>query len=108
MESLESIEENNEAESLPSPLDVIKIDGKWAQVRAGGRIILFLDGGEAKQIDWSDYELKRYIHQALEYLPEGKELTQDELMRIYWAEPDTKVSLKLQCTYFGDFRKKLK
>ncbi|MDP1689412.1 MAG: hypothetical protein Q8L47_04800 [bacterium] len=107
MQSLESIEQNKESELLPSLLDIVKLDGRWAQVRAGGRSILFLDSGETKQIDWGQYELNKYVHQAMHYLPESKELTHDELMRIHWGpEQEAKPSLKLQCTYFGDFSSK--
>ena len=107
MKSPESMDQNKNVDLLPSLLDVVKIDGRWAQVRAGGRSILFLDSGEAKQINWSEYDLKKYVHQAMHYLPESKELTPDELMRIHWGpEQETKPSLKLQCTYFGDFKSK--
>jgi len=99
--------ENKENLKLPSLLDIVKIDGRWAQVRAGGNTVLFLDDGDAQPIDWDDYELDRHDGRALIYTKESLELEPEEILRIHWGpEEKIKPSLKLECTYFGDFIKK--
>jgi hypothetical protein len=38
--------------TTPQVLDIIKIDGRWAQSIIGGRTIIFLDDGASQEILW--------------------------------------------------------
>lgn len=70
----------------PDLLDIVKIDGRWAQVRAGGEVLVVLDTGEARDIDWSEYKLKRVFNQSVKTtMALGENFTDEEVGRIHWG-----------------------
>ncbi|MDP3956589.1 MAG: hypothetical protein Q8P97_01160, partial [bacterium] len=95
----------------PELLDVVKIDGRWAQVIIGGDTVSFLDTGEKEPIDWSEYELTSVFRGAVfdvMKLP-GQEFKEEEIDNIRWG-PEAKKhpELKLEVRVFGEYVSKKK
>ncbi|MFA6393340.1 MAG: hypothetical protein WCW25_00485 [Patescibacteria group bacterium] len=101
----------------PELLDLVIIDGKWAQVIHGGNTIKFLEDEKAHPINWDDYILVEKINKGLANFLEFDELamnnfvTLKELENIYY-DAETKASegskdiLKLNVKVFGKYVKK--
>lgn len=107
-ENLEYFEQV-ETGKIPHVLDIVTIDGRLAQVSAAGRHVRFLDSGSVEEINWNNYELEDRVNIALRYVIEkGKipPLRESEIAQIHWDEDATDPNLKLECKYFGAFRRK--
>ncbi len=94
----------------PSVLDIIKVDGRWAQVYSGpGRTqIGYLDDGSKETVDLSDYELVRHTdsHVRLQQM-QGERFTDEEIARIRWgSEQDEHPDLKYEVHVFGEYAKR--
>lgn len=106
MEDFET--KNSNERARPELLDVVKIDGRWAQVIIGGDTVSFLDTGEKEPIDWSEYELTNVFRGAIAIsdimkLPE-QEFTKEEIERIRWGPEEKKhPELKLEVRVFGEY-----
>jgi hypothetical protein len=100
----------------PKVLDVILIDGRWAQVRVDVNHINFLDGDENIQsINWDEYRLsKKYATETVSvgaymlFLPDA--ITEKEIGQIRWGveqeqSPELRL-LVLEGTVFGEYEKK--
>ena len=108
-ESFSRFLEQQERGMLPQLLDIVQIDGRWAQVAGGGTALRYLDSGQSGEIDWQDYELKEKISQPLMTVLKlrpgtfPKELAQ----AVHWGPEDQEHKhLKLNVTVFGIFRSK--
>ena len=78
----------NENAEGPELLDIVKIDGRWAQVMAGGEIIKYLDSTKAEEINWNDYQLsKRYeVSSVRSVIDSGiGSFTPEEINNIHWG-----------------------
>ena len=98
----------------PSLLDIIKIDGRWAQVMGGGDVVSFFDTeGGYEPIDWSEYDLKEIygsgsISVSLLERKYGEAFTPEEVERIQWESVDQKKypELKKEVHVFGVYERK--
>ena len=103
-------------EEIPRPnlLDIVKIDGKWAQVMTGGNIIRFLYDLSTETINWDDYQMVQSFKAPSEPPYVGglidKKIvtfTETEIQNIRWGtEEKDSPELKLQVKVFGEFEKK--
>lgn len=113
MEFSENEKENQE--EFPANLDVIKIDGRWAQVAAskadsGTVLIKFLDNDEVADLDLADYELTRRFNMVVSHLKQffGEELPKEQAAKVHWGpEEAEKPELRGLVTVFGEYKKPL-
>lgn len=101
--------ENKTNQERPGILDIVKIDGRWAQVMAGGGIVHFLDTGEMKEIDWNMYQLKEVFNQSAKTVMElfGQNFRDEEIERIFWGGEEKKYPhLRLVVNVFGEYERK--
>ncbi len=111
MEFSESEKENQE--EFPATLDVVKIDGRWAQVAAskagGGEVVVkFLDNDEVAGLDLADYELTRKFNMVVSHLRQffGEELPKEQAEKVHWGPEETeKPELRGLVTVFGEYKK---
>jgi hypothetical protein len=107
MENLEKEIRTGREHAVPALLDVVKLDGRWAQVRGGGGAILFLDNGEARPIEWGNYRMVRSFgaSQAIDFVQEqGERFTDEEIERVHWGpEEERHPELKKQVRVFGEY-----
>jgi hypothetical protein len=98
-------EQGTEGEPTPVPaiLDVVKIDGRWAQVIYGGGVVRFLDDNSAQPIEWDDYLLAQPIHSQVREL--RSQFTDNEVANIHWGASDPDY-LKLEVDVFGEYQRK--
>lgn len=100
-------------EEVPKPalLDIVKIDGVWAQV-CQMNMVRFLDDGRYERINWDDYNLVRnYMDKLMhfvQYFKETGEISQDQINKMYWGSEQKELgdAIKEQITVFGEFEKK--
>ncbi|MFH0828830.1 MAG: hypothetical protein V1907_01475 [Candidatus Kerfeldbacteria bacterium] len=100
----------SELDLQPCLLDLVKIDGRWAQVISGPETsqVLFLDNGSGDTIRWSDYTLARPLHTHVRLIQErGRVFTDEELSRIRWgSEQKEKPDLVQEISVFGEFTRR--
>jgi hypothetical protein len=111
MEFSENKKENQE--EFPATLDVVKIDGRWAQV-VGSKdgsaevVIKFLDNDEVAGLDLGDYELTRRFNMVVAHLKQffGEELPKGQAEKVHWGpEEIEKPELRGLVTVFGEYKK---
>ena len=97
----------------PSNLDIIKVDGRWAQCASIGpedSTIRFLDDNSVAYFTFDDYKLVKHIDTKLDILRRvsGEMILNDtELANAHFGEDDKKhPELKLYITVFGEYIKK--
>ena len=108
----EEVIENTDETQRPGLLDVVKIDGRWAQVRYGGNVVQYLDDNAQHQINWNDYSLIRKWESGVsvglyrEFKP--GDINDAQLQNTYWGDNETKNPeyLKKQVHVFGEYKKK--
>lgn len=97
-------------EERPAIHDVIKIDGRLAQVLsndADQTTIKYLDDASSSDINWSEYRMvKSFFSYPLKLAGEliGLRLTKEEIKNIVWSS-DKKNDLKKQVRAFGEYEK---
>ncbi len=101
---------NNNHESVektprPNTLDIVKIDGRWAQ--SNYNLITFLDDKTIFSINWDDYKLvKEWGGSPVSLVKERENFTEKEISNIYWGPEEKKYpKLKEQVSVFGEFEK---
>jgi len=92
-------------------LDIVKLDGRWAQIVSSIKV-RFLADGSLEDIDWLKYEMVKDHHgQAVNTLIHHSDakFSEAELQNIY-AGPEGKAypDYKLEVSVFGEYRKKPK
>jgi len=99
-------------------LDVVKIDGRWAQVILGGKTVRYLDDKSETFINWDDYNC-RFFDKYKEGgrtnvwvldLVEENQITQNEYESVVWGsinEPPTEFNKRF-VTVFAIYTKKRK
>jgi hypothetical protein len=97
------------AEKIPQPgtLDVVMIDGRWAQY-LGGSGIAWLDTGEQALINLADYVVERELNFNVDLVNQmqeaGKEtlsLSEAEIARIHWQADNNTRHLQGQVNIYG-------
>ena len=79
--------ESKEPTPRPNLLDVVNVDGRFAQVRIGGNHIKYLDNESVVEIDWSEYSfLKPSLHKThvIDLVRENK-ISEKEYRVIHWG-----------------------
>jgi len=117
-EKPKSFEERELAEPTPRPnlLDVVKIDGRWAQAIIRGDTVRYLDDKSETGINWNDYNCQFFdkykkancTNVWVGDLIEEGQITQDEYKSVVWgsiSEPPTERN-KQFVTVFGIYTKK--
>lgn len=105
--------EKENQEKLPATLDVVKIDGRWAQVvgtkdGSGEVVVKFLDNDEVAGLDLTDYELVRKFNMVASHLKQffGEELPKDQAEKVHWGPEEIEnPELKGLVTVFGEYKK---
>jgi len=97
----------------PSLLDVVMVDGRWAQVVPGSDSIAFLDEKVGKkysvahEINWDDYDFIPLDERFVGDLVDNSKMTDVEYSKIAWgSEQDEHPELKECVTVFGEYKKK--
>ena len=94
----------------PHILDVVKIDGRWAQVTLGGDSVRYLDEDTVSSvfIHWDDYTLMYNWHGlAVGDVHERSPFTDEEIERIVWGpEQKENPNVRLEVEVFGEYKKK--
>ena len=98
---------------IPGTLDLVILDGRWAQVNNSGIgvevLISYLDNGETANVTWADYQLENYFDSSLALLLETNKvkITNEEKSQIHW-DVDQSKNLKLVdiIIVFGVYKKK--
>ena len=103
--------ENSElVEPTPRPnlLDVVKIDGRWAQVKGAGNYVTHLDDNSWVAIKWDDFKLtKDWKGLSVIVVKGSTDFTEKELKRIHWGpEQEQHPELREAVSVFGEFEKK--
>ncbi|MEK7067184.1 MAG: hypothetical protein AAB950_00060 [Patescibacteria group bacterium] len=111
-----NINEGKETKELPwySMLDVVKIDGRWAQI-VGGLIdknedrkqaVHYLDDNSSAYVQFNDYELTKQLHSHVSEMLRKGELSQAEFKYVHWDSENIGTDLAKNVTVFGEFEKK--
>ena len=102
--------ESVEQTPRPNLLDVVKIDGRWAQVVADGNWIKYLDDQNQIKINWDDFQrTKDWGGLPVWEVKESESFTPEELKRIHWGQEQVQhPHLREEVSVFGEFEKKKK
>ena len=102
-------------EKFPATLDIIKIDGRWAQVSTAAKdlgfvTVRFLDDGTVERADLGEYYLAREfgLGATVGSLKEisGQGLSAKEAENVRWGpEEKDHPHLKGMVTVFGEYKK---
>jgi hypothetical protein len=100
--------ETREPTPRPNLLDVVKIDGRWAQVILSGRDIAYLDDGTSVEINWDNFiVVKEWKGLPVWKVRESTYFTDKELGHIHWGpEQKQHPHLKEEVRVFGEYIKK--
>ncbi len=105
-------------ESEPEPwfelLDIVKIDGRWAQIVGALReknpgeeqLITYLDDGSPGYVDFQKYELSRLLATHVAKILKAGELSEDEFKNVRWDSDNIGTKMSLHVHVFGEFIKK--
>ncbi|MCX6785689.1 MAG: hypothetical protein NTZ18_02430 [Candidatus Komeilibacteria bacterium] len=109
---LEQLPERKEENPWPKPLDIVKIDSRWAQVASGDSPktgLQFLDNLETKIIDWDDYLLIEKIDLPIAIFNQiaGEKIGPAEINNVHWGpEQKQHPELREQVNIFGEYTSK--
>lgn len=98
---------NNEGIHRPHLLDVVKVNGRWAQVQFAGNHITYLSDGVMDEIDWKNYVLKKdWKGLSVSTVKKVEVFSDEEIAQIHW-DPEEKEhpKLKEQVSVYGEFEK---
>jgi hypothetical protein len=106
------LEQRESRTSRPSLLDLVKVDGRWAQVGPGPDSIAFLDEKTGKQyhvaheINWDEYEFVPLNEHFVGDLVDQSKISLDDYNKIVRGpEQDQYPKLKRDVTVFGEYKK---
>lgn len=108
--------ENRQSAPCPHLLDVVQVDGRWAQVIMTGKLnntIKYLDDQSIEHIKWEEFDCKtfsKYPNTTFIYvgdlLREGK-ISPNEYEKIHWGpEQEEYPFLKKNVEVFGIYTRK--
>jgi len=101
--------QNEPENTYPSYMDIIKIDGSWAQIFSlggEGELVKFLGDRRCESLDLRDYKLTRHIDHSVSPLMEleGNLFSEIELSNIRWGPEEKNYPyLKLITNVFGEY-----
>lgn len=99
-----------EPTARPELLDVVKIDGRWAQVKAGGDHVTYLDDGTTELKNWDEYKVTTdFMSRSIALLEKQGliDFTDQELANVHWgSEQELNPELKKQVRVFAEYIKK--
>jgi len=101
-------EPNEGSTPRPNMLDIVKIDGKWAQVVSSDKVKYLSDRNSVAEVDWDKYTYQRDFNflTAVD-LVDRSEISDSEFMVIYWGtEQEKNPDIRRNVTVFGIFTKK--
>ena len=106
------VAENLDNKKTPPPdlLDVVKIDGRWAQYR-GGDLFKFLDDESVEEIELDDLRLAKEYGKAsvVSEVKKRENFTPEELSHIHWGSEQSEYPyLREQVRVFGEYKRKNK
>lgn len=106
-EKLPQNQESKEQTPRPNLLDVVKIDGSWAQVIWFGNYIKYLDDESKVPINWDDFMLvKDWNGLTVIEVKESTSFTEKELTHIHWGPEQKQYPyLSGMVCVFGEFEK---
>lgn len=96
-----------EATPRPNTLDIVKINGRWAQTN--GNMVKYLDDGCEVSIDWSSFNfVKDWAGHTVGLLMEqGQSFTPNEVAMVHWGpEQEEYPDLKKEVSVFGEYTSK--
>lgn len=102
----------SKSEPRPSMLDLICLDGRWAQVFSGpfDSTVGYLDDGSRASVDLREYRLTQVFNTHVEIMAQvtGHKLTAAELARIHTGVTgEGEDEQRLNVRVFGEYQKKL-
>lgn len=99
-----------------SMLDIVKIDGRWAQIVGGlthrgdadGQSVIFLDNKSRalEYVDFREYKLARHLDRSVRNMLASGEMSQNDSKNIHWDSDNIGTDLALEVTVFDEFVKK--
>ncbi|HTY39658.1 MAG TPA: hypothetical protein VMC43_01020 [Candidatus Paceibacterota bacterium] len=93
----------------PGLLDVVQLDGRWAQVRGGGGLVSYLDTNEVVPINWSQFEMTEPIHRDVNNLDTTPfSMSEKERGHLHFAAGENTLKNIGTITVFGAYRSKEK
>ncbi len=100
--------ESTEPTPRPNLLDVVKIDGRWAQTILGGECVRYLDDDSKVFINWDDFIfVKDWKTLPVWKVKESTSFTKKELRQIHWGpEQEKHPYLREAVRVFGEFEKR--
>lgn len=95
-----------EVEHHPNLLDVVKIDGRWAQVVGGGNYVKYLYDATEAGVDWANLRLTKRWDAQVYSVRKSENFTPEELKNIHWAsgEQEKYPHLKEEVRVYGEFK----
>lgn len=110
-----SLERKREQGELAADLDLVQIDGRWAQILLGGDAVHYFDDGSQVAIDWDEYNLVRKIQVGLinlDLFAKDIQFPQEFIDKIHWEQtiegedPNITRKKRMNIHVFGIFEKK--
>lgn len=102
--------------AVPQPriLDIVQIDGRWAQVGPTEDSVKFLDDPKQEQVvvDWQNFRFERFYSSDKSNVPGGSVrllvekgmISDDEYMAIHCPGKEERPDYRLEMTVFGIFQ----
>jgi len=117
MKNKENIKRETEQKiEYPPTLDIIKVDGRWAQAYSSSAteiLINYLDNNEKNRLNLNKFELVRKYGTNVDMLDQAHEIMSDEEMKnIYYDSETTKLPEETQrirkgwVHVFGEYKKR--
>lgn len=111
--------EKSPAESGPAEpwfaiLDIVKIDGRWAQIVGGLRnkniegeqLVRYLEDNSTAYINFAEYQLSKIRDTMVADILKAGELSDKQFKNIHWDENNIGTEMSLWVHVFGEFEKK--
>ena len=106
------IKKFEQQENTPQLLDVVKIDGRWAQVITEDAV-KYLDNQQIEKINWQDYRFQPIKRKDcsectrvwVNDLLEARQISSEEYNNLHWGpEQEKNPNLRDYITVFGEFK----
>lgn len=109
--NVKPIPENLKETLRPNMLDIIRINGRWAQIIGGGGLIKFLDEENEKifhQINWDQYKLIKKYESSIGVFKEvyPDQITNKEISRAHYSDNERDFKHNLLIRLFGEYKLK--
>ncbi len=108
MAGAEKLSGEREVTPRPNLLDIVMINGRWAQVIFHGNLVRYLDDKKRERIDWEDFILKEKINFCVRIARDerGYTFTAQEMQNMHWGPEDQESpELKDEINVYGIYEK---